>query len=1002
MCPPKESKQEEKKYGFTPSEVKARARKYFAELDKQGKAPWPHKFLEQQGFKRMVCKHCHKTFWSMDPDRDNCGDSECAGGYSFLHPDSPPEHRVSYLQAWLDFKKSMETNKPIPYTAIKRYPVVARWRSDVEFVAAGIYCFQPFCVTGESEPPANPLCACQFCLRFNDLDNIGITGRHYSGFNMLGIQVFNHADKQRTVPLEPFGEMEEVFWKDTLIANNYRWCIETLHLDPKGLTFIEDVWQGGGNCGACVEYFYGGLEIGNMVFTEYAVSEDCQFSPISTKVVDVGIGLERIPWLVNGGWTSYIDVFDYLLPSLSEKLGVPIDTPEFRKFAPNTALFDVDENHNIEETWEAIRKDMDFKTDEEFHQFRERLQQFSDLVIVCDHTRTVLYAIEDGALPSNIGGAANIRNVLRRAFNILKTRGWFEKLGGIDGVLDIFRMHMKGLEGFFGPFKNVRCLEDCIKLEWKRWEQSKENNRKLLKSFVTKWRGKQIPVEEWITQMTSNGVSPDDIIEAVKADDPKSQIEEPEGLWLKFDEMRYRTAKAIARDQYNVDDIAETQELFNLPEYEYKYTYNEGKIIALVAPNKLCLDKTILYATQGGQEHDDGEIVVDGKAYKITNIEKVRKVVVFTVEGELPADVVGKQVVQNVDPEVREIMRTQHSATHLVAAAARQVLGPHVWQNGAKKTKNEAHIDLTHFTLPTFDEMVKIQEVANSFIMMRDAVCVKKVYTRKEAEEKWGFVLYQGGAIPGNDIRVVDMRAKDINGNDVVIDTEACCGTHVNRLSEISQIRILGYNSLQDGVFRVRFVAGKNAIKQSCEDMRFIRDVCNVYDCQVSSVLDNCNKFFKAKNQLTTQVKNLTEQIINLEVKVCAVQPADKCLIFRKEENGSGFIKGLADAIKLFPQMSTKSVILLGPTYLVGNIQPDLVKELQEQVNAIFNEENAKEAKSCMPLNVVQPKQKQQQKKKAAAAAEAPAPSGLPVQCMKFTPAAYNKVKEVAVKLGFQ
>ncbi len=83
----------------------------------------------------------------------------------------------------------------MPCTPIARYPVVARWRADVDYVAAGIFCFQPYCVTGELEPPANPLICPQFCLRFNDLGNIGLTGRHYSGFIMLGIQVFNKKDK---------------------------------------------------------------------------------------------------------------------------------------------------------------------------------------------------------------------------------------------------------------------------------------------------------------------------------------------------------------------------------------------------------------------------------------------------------------------------------------------------------------------------------------------------------------------------------------------------------------------------------------------------------------------------------------------------------------------------------------------------------------------------------------------------------------------------------------
>lgn len=98
------------------------------------------------------------------------------------------------LQTKLIFLRSL-TSARIPCTAIKRYPVVARWRRDVDYVAAGIYCFQPYCVTGELEPPANPLICPQFCLRFNDLDNIGISGRHFSGFVMLGIQVFNTPNK---------------------------------------------------------------------------------------------------------------------------------------------------------------------------------------------------------------------------------------------------------------------------------------------------------------------------------------------------------------------------------------------------------------------------------------------------------------------------------------------------------------------------------------------------------------------------------------------------------------------------------------------------------------------------------------------------------------------------------------------------------------------------------------------------------------------------------------
>ena len=188
------------------------------------------------------------------------------------------------------------TSTRIPCTSIKRYPVVARWRNDVDYVAAGIFCFQPYCVTGELDPPANPLIMPQFCLRFNDLDNIGITGRHYSGFIMVGIQVFNTEGNYK-------------FFKEEAVEFNFRWLTETLGVHPDEITFVEDVWAGGGNLGPSIEYFVGGLEVGNMVFIQYKTFHDGTREELDVKVIDTGIGLERIVWLYNGSATSYTDTF---------------------------------------------------------------------------------------------------------------------------------------------------------------------------------------------------------------------------------------------------------------------------------------------------------------------------------------------------------------------------------------------------------------------------------------------------------------------------------------------------------------------------------------------------------------------------------------------------------------------------------------------------------------------------------------------------------------------
>lgn len=223
----------------------------------------------------------------------------------------------------------------MPCESIKRYPIVARWRNDVDFVAAGIFCFQPYCVTGELDPPANPLICPQFCARFNDLDNIGLTGRHYSGFIMLGIQVFNYPNDYK-------------FFKDECLEFNHRWLTETLKIDPNEITYIEDVWAGGGNLGPSIEYFVRGLEVGNMVFMQYKTFHDGSREELDVKVIDVGIGLERIAWLYNGTCTSYSDTFANAMAYLLSKLEVQVDQDIWDKYGPYSSTLNIDEVENIE------------------------------------------------------------------------------------------------------------------------------------------------------------------------------------------------------------------------------------------------------------------------------------------------------------------------------------------------------------------------------------------------------------------------------------------------------------------------------------------------------------------------------------------------------------------------------------------------------------------------------------------------------------------------------
>lgn len=142
-----------------------------------------------------------------------------------------------------------------------------------------------------------------------------------------------------------------VFFKDEVIEFNYRWLTETLNIDPDEITFIEDVWAGGGNLGPSIEYFVKGLEVGNMVFMQYKTFHDGSREELDIKVIDVGIGLERVAWLVNGSATSYEDTFFQAMKYCLQELKMEINRDVWEKFGPYSCTLNIDEVDDIDKCW---------------------------------------------------------------------------------------------------------------------------------------------------------------------------------------------------------------------------------------------------------------------------------------------------------------------------------------------------------------------------------------------------------------------------------------------------------------------------------------------------------------------------------------------------------------------------------------------------------------------------------------------------------------------------
>ena len=798
------------------------------------------------------------------------------------------EKKLTYAGAWETFKRSLESAR-IPCKAIDRYPVVARWRNDVDYVAAGIFCFQPYCVTGELEPPANPLICPQFCVRFNDLDNIGITGRHYSGFIMLGIQVFNKPNNY-------------VFFKEECVEFNYRWLTEELKISPDDITFVEDIWAGGGNCGPSMEYFINGMEIGNMVFMQYKTFHDGTLEELPIKIIDVGIGLERIPWLINGSATSYLDVFQNAFAWLSNKLGVSVNNEVWEKFGPLSCRLNIDEVDNIDETWAEIAKEINM----DVNVVKKAINEARELYIVLDHTRTVMMIIQDGSLPSNVGGGNNVRNMLRRVFALMKKNNWWEKLG-IDGFVELCEMHKKDLEEIYGKFPEYKSFKDIIQIEYDRWRntdsQQKQKVEKALKKNPT------LTIDDWITLMTTHGIPADAIAQFSKQSVPGN-------LYYEISQRQERTAKAAEVILYNTTHLAETDNLF----YKYPHDFEfEGKILDVFANlnqdnarNIVILDRSAFYPTSGGQQHDTGILKIDGETYNVVNAEKVGKCVLHILDRPLPNPDIshykGMTVWGKVDEARRRQLRNHHTATHIIFAACRKVLGPHVWQAGAKKTVEQAHLDITHYTSLTPQQEKEIENEANRIVLQGKNI-KKGFIDKKEAELKYGFRLYQGGVVPGNELRVVNIEDTDV---------EACCGTHCDNTSEVGWIKLLRTTRVADGTVRLYYVAGEKTIEKLNVETQIIKDLEEIWSVNQKDIVMTAKRFFNEYKKLTSEVTSQNQKILNLQVNY----------VLGSEEVKSGLIRSdLPDATLYFSTLPSyapllkqkgKAIVFLGKSFIYG------------------------------------------------------------------------------------
>ncbi len=760
--------------------------------------------FDRLGFKRNKCISCEKFFWSL-VDKNTCPDHEA---YNFIG-NPPTNKRFDYIGAWKETEKYFQSQG---HSITRRYPVVCRWRDDLYYTIASIVDFQRIMNNKVIfELPSNPLVVPQICLRFNDVENVGVSGRHYTSFCMIG-QTCN-ADA-------PGG-----YWKDKCIDLDFGLLTNVLGIKPEEITFVEDIWIGAGAFGSSLEYFVRGLELGNAVFTEFEGDEN-NYRIMKNKIIDMGAGLERFSWITMGTPTSYDCTFGSVIKYLENSIGIQKDesflSNYFKFVSRKFNIIEDDSSDKIIKLKKSIAHEMGVT----FEHLEKIVSPYEAIYTIADHTRTLLFAISDGSLPSNVGGGYNLRILLRRVLSIIERFKWNIK------IEDLIDTHVGYLKNMFPELEeNKSEIYTILNLESERYESTRQRMNDIA-STIRK-NGKQLNVDDLIRLYESDGITPDFLKEV------NVITEIPSNFYLKLSELHNINQKPLYTPTIEgLEGLSPTKLLY----YEDSSIREFDAQILKIKGNYVILDQTSFYPRGGGQEPDKGLI---GDA-RVQEVIKQGDIVLHKVEN-LSSLSEGIMIKCKLDDARRESITKHHTATHILNSSARNTLGSWIWQNSAFKDVNYGRLDITHHSALNKEEVERIEKTANEIVMKNLDVNIKE-YERGESEQKFSFRIYQGGVVPSNKVRIVNISNFDI---------EACGGTHVNRTGDIGLIKILKSERIQDGVVRLEFVAGQAAINHIKNQDRNVSFISQSLGSSKEKLTDSFKKHLDESEKLRTKIKIL-------------------------------------------------------------------------------------------------------------------------------------------------
>ena len=842
-------------------------------------------YFEENGFQRKRCRECDVGFWTRDEERETCGEPPCET-YTFIDdPGFDTEYSLEEMrETFLSFFEEHDHER------ISAYPVAAnRWRDDVLLTQASIYDFQPHVTSGDAPPPANPLVVSQPCIRMEDIDNVGRTGRHTMAFEMGGHHAFNAADDAA------YAYAGEVYWKDRTVELCDAF-FEHVGAELDEVVYIEDVWVGGGNAGPAFEAIYRGLELSTLVFMameqapdgEFELKDGNRYDWMDRQVVDTGYGIERWTWMSQGTPTVYEAIYPDMIDFLVENAGISITEEEealVHRAAVLAGSLDTDTVTDIGAARAEIASQLDVDVDE----LQSLMEPLERCYAIADHCRTLAYMFGDGIVPSNVRTGYLARMVLRR------TKRFVDAVG-IDAPLD----ELVDMQADRLGYSNRDTIRSIVRTEVEKYRETLERGGRRVRKTATEYaeRGEPIPTAELIELYDSHGIHPD-MIEEI-GEEVGADVTVPDNFYSLV-AAQHEENDATEADPSRPDRLAElpeTTELFYDDQTGRTFEAMVLDVFSIEDGYEVILDQTMFYPEGGGQPADHGTLSTDDTTVAVTDVQKRDGVIVHVTD---TAPEKGEFVKGSIDGARRDRLMRHHSATHIIGHAARELLGEHIRQAGAQKGTDRARLDVTHFDRIDRETAQAIERRANELV--RANIRVQDSWPhRNEAEAEHGFDLYQGGIPPGEHIRLIQIED----------DVQACGGTHVSRTGEIGTITLLGTERVQDGIERITFAAGAAAIEATQQTDSLLAETAEVLDVAPEDVPETAERFFEAWKERGKEIDALQEELANLRATQDAdvVEIADAEAIVQQVEGDADELRAMANAI-----VEEGRVAVLGSTH---------------------------------------------------------------------------------------